>query len=212
MRRKRIVVGISGATGVIYGIRLLEALRMSEVETHLVLTDPGRRNIELETDLEVRDVMSLATQVHDIGNIAASIASGSFLTDGMAVCPCSMKTLSGIVHSYNENLLNRSADVTLKERRRLVLLPRETPLHKGHLELMTRAADLGATIMPPMVAFYHRPETVQEIIDQTVGKVLDAFGLENSLFRRWEGAQTRSSTCGREMRRERSEGGPGRPT
>lgn len=189
MSTKRIVVGLSGATGAVYGIRLLEALRDAGVESHLVLTDPGRRNIELETDRTVEEVLALATTVHEIGNIAASIASGSFLTDGMAVVPCSMKTLSGIVHSYNENLLNRAADVTLKERRRLVLLPRETPLHKGHLELMLKAADLGAMILPPMVAWYHRPTTVQEIVDQTVGKVLDAFGVEHQLFRRWEGAE-----------------------
>lgn len=185
---RRLVVGLSGATGAIYGVRLLQVLAGTDIETHLVLTDPGRRNIELETDWKVADVLRLATQVHDVGNIAASIASGSFLTMGMAVVPCSMKTLSGIVHSYNENLLNRAADVTLKERRRLVLLPRETPLHKGHLELMLKAADLGAMILPPMVAWYHRPATVQEIVDQTVGKVLDAFGVEHDLFRRWEGA------------------------
>jgi 4-hydroxy-3-polyprenylbenzoate decarboxylase len=187
MSSKRIVVGLSGATGAVYGIRLLEVLRDLDADTHLVLTDPGRRNIELETDWRVDDVLRLASRVHDIGNIAACIASGSFLTDGMAVCPCSMKTLSGIVHSYNENLLNRAADVTLKERRRLVLVPRETPLHKGHLDLLTRAADLGAIILPPMVAWYHRPTSVQEIIDQTVGKVLDALGFEHGLFRRWDG-------------------------
>ncbi|MBI5016282.1 MAG: UbiX family flavin prenyltransferase [Deltaproteobacteria bacterium] len=189
MKKRRIVVGISGATGVIYGVRLLEVLARTNVETHLVLTHPGRRNIELETDWKVADVERLASCVHDVENIAASIASGSFLTEGMAVVPCSMKTLSGIVHSYNENLLNRAADVALKERRRLVLLPRETPLHKGHLELMLKAADLGAMILPPMVAWYHRPTTVQEIIDQTVGKVLDAFGVEHHLYRRWEGAE-----------------------
>lgn len=188
MKRKRIVVGISGATGAVYGIRLLEALAEAEVESHLILTEPGKRNIELETDLTADYVLGLATRVHDIHNIAASIASGSFMTDGMAVCPCSMKTLSGIVNSYNENLLNRAADVTLKERRPLVLVPRETPLHKGHLNLLTRAADLGAIILPPMVAFYHRPRTVKEIIDQTVGKVLDTLGVEHALFKRWTGA------------------------
>lgn len=197
MRPKRIVVGLSGATGAVYGIRLLEALRDAEVESHLVLTDPGARNIELETDLTVEYVKGLATKVHDIGNIAATIASGSFFTDGMAVCPCSMKTLSGIVNSYNENLLNRAADVTLKERRRLVLVPRETPLHKGHLDLLTRAADLGAIILPPMVAFYHRPKTVGQIIDQTVGKVLDALEIEHNLFNRWEGDEAvRAFKCG----------------
>lgn len=187
MNPKRIVVGISGATGAVYGIRLLEAMRESGVETHLVITGPGCRNVELETDRSVEEVKALATKVHDIENIAATIASGSFFTDGMAVCPCSMKTLSGIVNSYNENLLNRAADVTLKERRRLVLVPRETPLHKGHLDLLTRAADLGAIILPPMVAFYHRPKTLQEIIDQTVGKVMDALGVEHNLFKRWGG-------------------------
>ncbi|MBI5442061.1 MAG: UbiX family flavin prenyltransferase [Deltaproteobacteria bacterium] len=188
MAEKRFVVGISGATGAIYGVRLLQVLSELDVETHLVLTNPGRRNIELETDWKVADVEKLATKVHDIENIAANIASGSFLTAGMAVVPCSMKTLSGIVHSYNDNLLNRAADVTLKEGRRLVLCPRETPLHKGHLDLLRRAAELGAVILPPMVAFYHRPKTLQEIIDQTVGKVLDALGVGNRLFRRWEGA------------------------
>lgn len=187
MAKKRIVVGLSGATGAVYGIRLLQVLREADVESHLVLTDPGARNIQLETDMTVEEVLRLASKVHDIDNIAATIASGSFLTDGMAVCPCSMKTLSGIVNSYNENLLNRAADVTLKERRKLVLVPRETPLHKGHLDLLTRAADLGAIIMPPMVAFYHRPTTVQQIIDQTVGKVLDMLGVEHNLFNRWEG-------------------------
>lgn len=188
MAKKRIVVGISGATGAIYGVRLLQVLAELDVETHLVLTDPGRRNIELETDWAVADVEKFATQIHDISNIGATIASGSFLHDGMAVVPCSMKTLSGIVNSYNENLLHRAADVTLKEGRRLVLCPRETPLHKGHLDLLRRAADLGAMILPPMVAFYHRPKTLQEIIDQTVGKILDALGVANGLFRRWEGA------------------------
>jgi flavin prenyltransferase len=185
---KRIVVGISGATGAIYGVRLLQELAAADVETHLVLTNPGRRNIELETDWKVAEVEKLATRLHDIENIGATIASGSFLTDGMAVVPCSIKTLSGIVNSYNENLLHRAADVTLKEGRRLVLCPRETPLHKGHLDLLHRAADLGAMILPPMVAFYHRPKTLEEIIDQTVGKVLDALRVENRLFRRWEGA------------------------
>jgi 4-hydroxy-3-polyprenylbenzoate decarboxylase len=200
MTGKRIVVGLSGATGAVYGIRLLEVLRDAGVETHLVLTNPGRRNIELETDRTVEEVLALATRVHDIDNIAAPIASGSFLTDGMAVCPCSMKTLSGIVHSYNENLLNRAADVVLKERRRLVLVPRETPLHRGHLDLLSRAAELGAMILPPMVAFYHRPKTIEEIIDQTVGKVLDALGVEHALFKRWEGAEGPGAKSGQPLR------------
>lgn len=185
MARKRIVVGISGATGVCYGIRLLETLAALGAETHLVISGSGKRNIEIETDRTVAEVERLASVVHDHHDIGATIASGSFLTDGMAVMPCSMKSLSAIAHSYNDNLLVRAADVTLKEKRRLVVCPRETPLHRGHLELMLKVADLGAMLLPPMVAFYHNPQSVQEIVDQTVGKVLDALGVEHKLFRRW---------------------------
>lgn len=188
MSKKRIVVGISGASGPQYGIRLLQVMRELGVETHLVLSKGGRRNIVLESDWAVEDVEKLASVNYDFQDVGAAIASGSFLTDGMVVAPCSVKTASGIANSYNENLLVRAADVSLKERRNLVLLLRETPLHKGHLDIMRRCADLGALILPPMVAFYHQPQSIQEIIDQTVGKVLDAFSIEHDLFRRWKGS------------------------
>ncbi|MDW7711075.1 MAG: UbiX family flavin prenyltransferase [Deferrisomatales bacterium] len=189
MARKRIVVGISGATGPQYGIRLLQVLAELEVETHLVLSHASRRNIALESDWDAEDVERLAFRSYDVDDVGAAVASGSFLTDGMVIAPCSVKTVSAVANSYNENLLVRAADVTLKERRDLVLLFRETPLHKGHLDLLRRCADLGAVILPPMVAFYHRPRTVEEIVDQTVGKVLDALRIEHHLFRRWKGGE-----------------------
>ncbi len=189
MARKRIVVGISGATGPQYGIRLLQVLKELGVETHLVMSKASRRNIELESDWDPDDVVRLASRCHDVEDVGAPIASGSFLTDGMVVAPCSVKTASAIANSYNENLLVRAADVTVKERRDLILLFRETPLHKGHLDILRRCADLGAVILPPMVAFYHRPRTIEEIVDQTVGKVLDALRIEHNLFRRWHGGE-----------------------
>lgn len=185
----RLVVGLSGASGVIYGIRILEVLRdVPEVETHLVVSGGASRTIPLETDFSLEDVVGLADVVHDAANVAAPISSGSFPTMGMVVAPCSMKTLSGIANSFNENLLVRAADVTLKERRRLVLLPRETPLHLGHVRLMAQAIEIGAILMPPVPALYHRPQSVDEIINHTVSRVLDLFGIENQLSRRWEGA------------------------
>ncbi|MGB5732844.1 MAG: UbiX family flavin prenyltransferase [Thiohalocapsa sp.] len=184
----RLIVGISGASGVIYGIRLLDALRALEgVETHLVLSKAGKLNIALETDWQVRDVESLADVVHDNRNLAAAIASGSFLTDGMVIAPCSMKTLSGVVHSFSDDLLVRAADVVLKERRRLVLVPREAPLHLGHLRMLTAAAELGAVILPPMPAFYTRPRGVDDIVNHTVARLLDLFGLDSELAERWQG-------------------------
>lgn len=176
---------MSGASGVIYGIRLLTVLRDTDFETHLILTEAAKLNIHLETEHSLRDVEDLADVVHDNGNLAASTASGSFLTEGMIVVPCTIKTLSGIVNAYNDNLLTRSADVTVKEQRKLVLVVRETPLHKGHLRLMTLAADLGAVILPPVPAFYHKPATIMDIVDQTVGKTLDCFGIQHNLFKRW---------------------------
>jgi 4-hydroxy-3-polyprenylbenzoate decarboxylase len=196
MTKKRIVVGISGATGPQYGIRTLEALAQAGVETHLVLSKASRRNIVLESDWRVEDVEALADYVHDPEDVGASVASGSFLTDGMIIAPCSVKTASGIANSYNENLLVRAADVTLKERRNLVILFRETPLHKGHLEILRRCADIGAVILPPMVSFYHRPQTVQDIVDQSVGKALDAVGVKHDLFQRWSGDTSRVTSCG----------------
>lgn len=186
---KRIIVGISGASGVIYGIRTLEALRgMADVETHLVMSPSAKRTIAEESDWTVDGVEALADVVHPHRDIGASIASGSFRTAGMLVAPCSVKTLSGIVHSYNDNLLTRAADVCLKERRTLVLMLRETPLHLGHLEMMAQAARYGAVILPPVPAFYNRPQTLDDIVDHCVGKALDQFGLEYRRMKRWKEA------------------------
>ncbi|WP_395300564.1 UbiX family flavin prenyltransferase [Enterobacter sp. ECC-175] len=188
---KRLIVGISGASGAIYGVRLLQVLRdVKDVETHLVMSQAARQTLSLETDYSLRDVQALADVVHDARDIAASISSGSFKTAGMAILPCSIKTLSGIVNSYTDSLVTRAADVVLKERRPLVLCVRETPLHLGHLRLMTQAAELGAVIMPPVPAFYHRPQTLDDVINQTVNRVLDQFDIDlpEELFTRWQGA------------------------
>ena len=182
---KRIVVGISGASGATYGVRLLSVLKETDYETHLIISKSGELNIKIETDYDPADVKAMADYVYDHKNVAASLASGSFLTAGMVVVPCTIKTLSGIANSYNENLLVRAADVTLKEKRKLVLVVRETPLHKGHLRLMTMAADMGAHILPPVPSFYHMPKTIDDIIDQTIGKIFDFMGIEHDLFRRW---------------------------
>ena len=188
---KRLIVGISGASGAIYGVRLLQVLRdVAGVETHLVMSQAARQTLSLETDLSLRDVQALADVVHDARDIAASISSGSFKTAGMVILPCSIKTLSGIVNSYTDTLVTRAADVVLKERRPLVLCVRETPLHLGHLRLMTQAAELGAVIMPPVPAFYHRPASLDDVINQTVNRVLDQFDIDlpEDLFTRWQGA------------------------
>lgn len=185
---KRIIVGITGATGIIYGIRLLEVLRESNVETHLILSDAAKKNILIETSYKIDYVEKLANKIHNIGNLAASISSGSFKTSGMIIVPCTIKTLSGVANSYNENLIVRAADVVLKERRRLILVVRETPLHKGHLELMKKVVDLGGIILPPVPAFYHNPKKIEDLIDHTVGKILDMMDIEHNLFQRWEGA------------------------
>ena len=188
---KRLIVGISGASGVIYGVRLLQVLRdVADVETHLVMSQAARQTLSLETDFSLRDVQALADVTHDARDIAASISSGSFQTLGMVILPCSIKTLSGIVHSYTDGLLTRAADVVLKERRPLVLCVRETPLHLGHLRLMTQAAEIGAVIMPPVPAFYHRPQSLDDVINQTVNRVLYQFAinLPEDLFARWQGA------------------------
>lgn len=187
---KRLVIGVTGASGVIYAIRLLEVLQgVADVETHLVLSFAARQTIKYETRYTVDEVTQLADVRHPLKNIAASISSGSFKTMGMVVVPCSMKTLSGITHSYSDNLLLRAADVTLKDRRPLVLLPRETPLHIGHLRMMVQATEMGAIILPPMPAFYHRPQTINELVDQTVNRVLDVLDIElkKELFERWKG-------------------------
>jgi len=190
---KRIVVGISGASGVIYGVKMLTRLREVDCETHLIISAAGKLTIKIETDYTPDEVAAMADFVYDHKNVAASLASGSFLTDGMVVAPCTIKTLSGIANSYTEDLLVRAADVTLKERRKLVLVVRETPFHKGHLRLMTQAADMGAHILPPIPSFYHKPKTLDDIIDQTIGKVFDYLGITHNLFMRWDGDRTKES-------------------
>ncbi len=182
---KRLIIGITGASGVIYGLRMLEVLKKKDVETHLIISEPAKLNIKIETDYDVDHVLAMADFTYSNTDTAASVASGSFLNMGMVVVPCTVKTLSGIANAYADNLLIRSADVQLKEKRKLALIFRETPLHKGHLRLLTQAVDMGAHIIPPMPAFYHHPKTIDDIIDQTVGKVLDYMGIEHGLFKRW---------------------------
>jgi 4-hydroxy-3-polyprenylbenzoate decarboxylase len=184
---KRLVVGISGASGVIYGLEMLRVLKDLGYESHVVLTERARENFLLETDHSLEEVEEAAGRIYDDADLAAPISSGSFITRGMVVIPCSIKSLSGIANSYNVNLLTRAADVTLKERRPLVLVVRETPLHRGHLKLMLSAASQGAVILPPVPAFYHKPKTILDLIHHTVGKVLDCFHIPHELFRRWEG-------------------------
>ena len=188
---KRIIIGMSGASGAIYGIRMLQVLRdVAEVETHLVLTPAARRTLALETDFSVEQVEHLADKIYRPADIAASISSGSFRATAMIVAPCSMKTVSGIATSYSDNLLLRAADVILKERRRLLLLVRETPLHLGHLRLLVQVAEMGAIVMPPVPALYHRPTSLRAVIDQTVNRALDMLDIElhHDLFPRWQGA------------------------
>jgi 4-hydroxy-3-polyprenylbenzoate decarboxylase len=185
MENKRIIVGISGASGVIYGVYTLKILTGLGFETHLILSEAAKKNLEIETGFSVSEVESLAGQVHHIREMEAPVASGSYQTLGMVVAPCSIKTLSAIANSYNENLLIRAADVSLKEKRKLILMVRETPLHLGHLELMRKAALLGAFILPPVPAFYHQPKTIEDLIHQTVGKVLDLFEISHNLYKRW---------------------------
>jgi 4-hydroxy-3-polyprenylbenzoate decarboxylase len=188
---KRLIVGISGASGAIYGIRLLDVLRdVQEVETHLVISGAGAQTIALETDYTPADVSTLADRTYRFNDIAAAISSGSYKTFGMVVIPCSMKTLAGIAHSFSDNLLLRAADVVLKDRRRLIIVPRETPLHLGHLRLMTQVVEIGAVLAPPFPAYYHRPRSIDDIINQTVNRVLDLLDidLQEDLFTRWQGA------------------------
>jgi flavin prenyltransferase len=182
---KRLVVGISGASGIVYGIRMLEVLRDLGHETHLVMTRSAETTLAIETRRKVAEVQALATVVYPVTDVAAALSSGSFATDGMVVAPCSIRSLSEIATGVTSSLLTRAADVTLKERRRLVLMVRETPLHTGHLRTMAQASELGAVIFPPVPAFYGWPETVSDIVDQTVGRVLDVFGIENALAPRW---------------------------
>ncbi len=182
---KRLIVGISGASGVVYGIRMLETLRDLGVETHLVMTRSAEATLAIETKRKVGEVQALASVVHAVTDVGAAPSSGSFHTDGMVVVPCSIRSLSEITTGVTSSLLTRAADVTLKERRRLVLMVRETPLHTGHLRTMTQASELGAVIFPPVPAFYGWPQSIDDMVDQTVGRVLDLFGVENSLAPRW---------------------------
>jgi 4-hydroxy-3-polyprenylbenzoate decarboxylase len=183
--RPRLVVGISGASGVVYGARLLELLQPLPVETHLVISRTAEVTLALETDLKPAEVRSHADVVHAIGDLAAPISSGSFKTIGMVVAPCSIRSMAEIASGVTTTLLTRAADVVLKERRRLVLLVRETPLHTGHLRTMTALSEFGAVIAPPVPAFYPRPKTIAEVIDHTLGRVLDLFGLDTGLVKRW---------------------------
>ena len=187
---QRIIIGITGASGAIYGIRALELLRAVGVETHLVLSPSAGRTITEETDFTIEQVKSLATVVHGFKDIGASIASGSFHVDGMLVAPCSVKTLAGIAHCFDDELIVRAADVQLKERRRVVLMFRETPLHAGHIAIMERATLKGAIVMPPVPAFYHRPKSIDDIVNQSVGRALDLFGIDVKVVRRWTGQGT----------------------
>lgn len=185
--QRRLVVGITGASGVIYGIRLLEALKGSGIESHLILSRAAEMTIGYETSYAVKDVKALAHTVYPVGDIGAAVSSGSFQTLGMAILPCSMKTLAEVTTGVTTTLLSRAADVTLKERRRLVLVPRETPLHLGHLRNMTAVTEMGAIVAPPMPGFYAQPQNLEDMIDHTVGRVLDLFGLDAGLVKRWTG-------------------------
>jgi polyprenyl P-hydroxybenzoate/phenylacrylic acid decarboxylase-like protein len=190
----RIVVAMTGATGAALGVRLLEMLADLGVETHLILSDWARATINLETALSVADVRALATQAHGSQDLAAAISSGSFHTDGMVVCPCSMKTLSAIRIGYSDNLITRAADVTLKERRRLVLVAREAPLSGIHLENMVYLARLGAVIFPPTVAYYPRPASVDDVTTYMAGRIIDQLGIEHELITRWKDGRLRSTS------------------
>jgi flavin prenyltransferase len=186
---RRIIVGVTGASGSAYAFAALRALHaVKDLEIHLVLSAQARVTIPLEMDKTAADFEALAGVVHRDDNLAASISSGSYITDGMLIVPCSIKSASAIAHSLNDNLLTRAADVCLKERRRLVLVVRETPLHAGHLRMLTQLAEIGAVILPPIPGMYAKPKSVDDIIAHTVGKALDQFGIEHKLFRRWEGA------------------------
>jgi 4-hydroxy-3-polyprenylbenzoate decarboxylase len=188
MEKKGLIVGISGASGAIYGIRLLEILKTIGMDSHLIITSAAQKTIQLETDYTVAEVKALATVCYDLDDIAAPVSSGSFnKTMGMVILPCSVKTLSALANSFNVNILIRAADVTLKERRKLVVAIRETPLHEGHLDLMLRLTRMGAILFPPVPAFYHHPKTLEDIIHHSLGKILDLFDLEVPSFKRWTG-------------------------
>ena len=187
---RRIVVGITGATGAVYAVRLLQRLRESRAETHLVASPAGVLNVHHELGLDRRALEALADTAYSPGDVGAAIASGSFTTDAMIVAPCSMKSLAAIAHGLSDNLLTRAADVTLKERRRLVLMVRETPFNLAHLRNMTAATEMGAVVFPPLPAFYHRPQTIDELVDDTVERVLSMIGIEQAEPKSWSGLPT----------------------
>lgn len=180
----RLVIGISGATGVIYGIRMLEVL-VNKAETHLIITDQAKKLISTETNYSVKDVEKLASFVHSDQDLFSPLASGTFFTDGMVIIPCSIKSLSAVANCYGNSLMTRAADVNLKERRRVVLVVREAPLNLGHIRLMEQVTEMGGIILPPMPAFYHNPKNIEDIINHTVGKILDLYGIRHRLFKRW---------------------------
>jgi 4-hydroxy-3-polyprenylbenzoate decarboxylase len=184
---RRLIVGISGASGALYGVRILQVLQGSGIETHLVISDSAKLTLAAETDMSVRQVEALATEVHHAKNIGATVSSGSYKTMGMVVAPCSIRSLSEIAYGNTTGLLTRAADVVLKERRRLVLLLRETPLHSGHLKAMLQATENGAVIMPPVPALYARPQSIDEMVNHTVGRCLDLFDIDTGLVQRWAG-------------------------
>lgn len=189
---QRLIVGISGASGVIYGVRLLEALRAAAVETHLVMSKPAEMALAYETDLKPKDIRKLATTTYAVGDVGAAISSGSFQTMGMIILPCSIKTMSEIATGVTGALLSRAADVCLKERRRLVIAIRETPLHAGHLRNLTALSELGAIVAPLVPAFYTRPKTIDDIVNHSVGRLLDLFGIETDLVKRWKNSETKT--------------------
>lgn len=191
--KKRLIVAITGATGAVYGVRLLEILRdMPGVESHLLISEAGALNLYQEMELKRKDVEALADVVHNVRDVGASIASGSFLSDGMIVAPCSMKTLAAVAHGLSDNLISRAADVVLKERRRLVLMVRETPFNLAHLRNMTAVTEMGGIIFPPLPGFYHKPQSIADMVDHTLGRVLDLFTLPHQLMPRWQGMKENS--------------------
>ncbi|WP_136418050.1 UbiX family flavin prenyltransferase [Herbaspirillum sp. ST 5-3] len=188
MPTKRLIIAITGATGAVYGVRLLQVLRDTpDIETHLLISDAGVLNLHQELEVSRKEVESLANVVHNVRDIGASIASGSFQSEGMIIAPCSMKTLASVAHGLSDNLITRAADVVLKERRRLVLMVRETPFNLAHLRNMTAVTEMGGIVFPPLPGFYHRPQTIAEMVDHTVGRVLDLFSIAHSLAPRWNG-------------------------
>ncbi|MCE3232303.1 MAG: 3-octaprenyl-4-hydroxybenzoate carboxy-lyase [Rickettsiaceae bacterium] len=187
MVKNRLIIGISGASGAVYGLRLLQALKSTDIETHLVISKAGHITISQELGLKISDVNQLADWCYNVDDIGAAISSGSFKTMGMVIAPCSVKTMSEIATGVTSNLLSRAADVILKERRKLVLCVRETPFHLGHLRTMTSLAEMGAVIVPPLPAFYPNPQSVDDIVNHSVGRILDLFDLENDLVKRWQG-------------------------